>query len=149
MARRAATCGPSVRALAQAMPVRTAAADAVLATNVLFLLQDPAAALGEMARVLRPGGRAGFLNPTGGMRPAAMAEWLRHAGVVGPPAEPPMRWSEAAASRPPLTARTLHVELGRAGFTAETQRLTWRGMVLITVARRTDGAVSPSSSTPD
>jgi SAM-dependent methyltransferase len=43
-------------ALAAALPVRTAAVDTVLCTQVLEHLPDPAAAIQEMARVLRPGG---------------------------------------------------------------------------------------------
>src|SRR3972149_1229590 len=45
--------------------------DAVLATNVLFLIPDPLAGLREMARVGRPGGVVGMLNPSPNLTIAA------------------------------------------------------------------------------
>ena len=41
----------------EALPVESAWADVVISNGVLNLMPDKAAALGEMARVLRPGGR--------------------------------------------------------------------------------------------
>jgi ubiquinone/menaquinone biosynthesis C-methylase UbiE len=43
--------------LTRALPLRTASVDAVLCHNVIELLPDPARLLGEVARVVRPGGR--------------------------------------------------------------------------------------------
>jgi SAM-dependent methyltransferase len=40
--------------------------DAVVSIAVLQLIPDPAAALAEMARVLRPGGRLAVMVPTAG-----------------------------------------------------------------------------------
>ena len=55
-----AESGPQVgfiRADAQRLPLRDNTVDAVISLAVLQLIPDPAAALAEMARVLRPGGR--------------------------------------------------------------------------------------------
>jgi ubiquinone/menaquinone biosynthesis C-methylase UbiE len=46
------------------LPFPAEAFDLVTASNLLFLLDDPAAALREWARVLRPGGSLCLLNPS-------------------------------------------------------------------------------------
>jgi ubiquinone/menaquinone biosynthesis C-methylase UbiE len=54
-----AEAGPQIgflRADAQRLPLRDETVDAVISVAVLQLIPDPAAALAEMARVLRPGG---------------------------------------------------------------------------------------------
>jgi SAM-dependent methyltransferase len=59
--------GPQVgflRADAQRLPLRDETVDAVVSIAVLQLIPDPAAALAEMARVLRPGGRLAVMVPT-------------------------------------------------------------------------------------
>ena len=64
--------GPQVgfiKADAQRLPLRDNTVDAIISTAVLQLVPNPAAALGEMARVLRPGGRLAVMVPTVG--PAA------------------------------------------------------------------------------
>jgi SAM-dependent methyltransferase len=49
-------------ALAERLPVIDGAADAVVGTLVLCTVQDPAAALAEVRRVLKPGGRFVFIE---------------------------------------------------------------------------------------
>jgi SAM-dependent methyltransferase len=64
-----AESGPQVgfiRADAQRLPFRDNTVDAVVSLAVLQLIPDPAAALAEMARVLRPGGRLAIMVPTVG-----------------------------------------------------------------------------------
>jgi arsenite methyltransferase len=64
-----AEAGPQVgfiRADAQRLPLRDKTIDAVTSLAVLQLIPDPAAALAEMARVLRPGGRLAIMVPTAG-----------------------------------------------------------------------------------
>ncbi|KAA8968930.1 methyltransferase domain-containing protein [Mycobacterium sp.] len=64
-----AESGPQVgflRADAQRLPLRDDTVDAVVSIAVLQLIPDPAAALSEMARVLRPGGRLAVMVPTAG-----------------------------------------------------------------------------------
>jgi arsenite methyltransferase len=61
--------GPNVgfiKADAQRLPLRDDTVDAVVSTAVLQLVPNPAAALAEMARVLRPGGRLAVMVPTVG-----------------------------------------------------------------------------------
>jgi arsenite methyltransferase len=62
-----AEAGPEVgflRADAQRLPLRDETVDAVVSIAVLQLIPDPAAALAEIARVLRPGGRLAVMLPT-------------------------------------------------------------------------------------
>ncbi len=64
-----AESGPQVgfiRADAQRLPLRDNTIDAITSLAVLQLVPDPAAALSEMARVLRPGGRLAVMVPTVG-----------------------------------------------------------------------------------
>jgi len=64
-----AESGPQVgfiRADAQRLPLRDNTVDAVVSLAVLQLIPDPAAALAEMSRVLRPGGRLAIMVPTAG-----------------------------------------------------------------------------------
>jgi ubiquinone/menaquinone biosynthesis C-methylase UbiE len=53
---------------AASLPVRSSSLDAVTLHSVLYLLPDQRAALREVARVLRPGGRAVLLEPQAGRR---------------------------------------------------------------------------------
>jgi arsenite methyltransferase len=64
-----AQAGPQVgflRADAQRLPLRDATVDAVLSIAMLQLIPDPVAAVAEMARVLRSGGRLAAVVPTAG-----------------------------------------------------------------------------------
>lgn len=54
---------PLVRGDAARLPFPAASFDAVTGHSLLYLLPDPTAAVREIARVLRPGGRAVFLEP--------------------------------------------------------------------------------------
>lgn len=56
-ARQEAPTALLLRAEAQALPLADASLDGLVCECVLSILNDPAAALAEMARVLRPGGR--------------------------------------------------------------------------------------------
>jgi arsenite methyltransferase len=65
-----AEAGPQIgflRADAQRLPLRDETVDAVISVAVLQLIPDPVAALAEMARVLRPGGRLAVMVPTAGL----------------------------------------------------------------------------------
>jgi len=56
-----------IRADAQRLPLRDNTVDVVISTAVLQLIPNPAAALAEMARVLKPGGRLAVMVPTVGL----------------------------------------------------------------------------------
>jgi arsenite methyltransferase len=69
-----------IRADAQRLPLRDDTVDAVVSMAVLQLIPNPAAALAEMARVLRPGGRLAILVPTAG-RAARFWQMLPNIGA--------------------------------------------------------------------
>jgi arsenite methyltransferase len=78
-----AEAGPQIgflRADAQRLPLRDATVDAVVSIAVLQLIPDPAAALAEMTRVLRPGGRLAVMVPTAGRA----AQFWRKLPNIGP-----------------------------------------------------------------
>ena len=69
-----------LRADAQRLPLRDETVEAVVSIAVLQLVPDPVAALAEMARVLRPGGRLAVMVPTAG-RAARFARILPSIGA--------------------------------------------------------------------
>jgi SAM-dependent methyltransferase len=81
-ARAAGLALPLLRADALALPVRDGALDGATGHSFLYLLDDPAAALAELRRALRPGGRVAFLEPgvgPGRLRAALREDGPRHA----------------------------------------------------------------------
>jgi SAM-dependent methyltransferase len=66
---------PLVRADALALPFAAGSLDGATGHSFLYLLPDPAAALAEVRRVLRPGGAAVFLEPRAG--PASLSAAAR------------------------------------------------------------------------
>ncbi|WP_413467138.1 methyltransferase domain-containing protein [Mycolicibacterium sp. 120270] len=78
-----AEAGPNVgflRADAQRLPFRDETFDAVTSLAVLQLIPDPQAALSEIARVLKPGGRVAIMVPTAG-RGGQLLRLLPNGGV--------------------------------------------------------------------
>ena len=69
-----------MRADAQQLPFRDETMDVVTSLAVLQLIPDPAAALAEMVRVLRPGGRIAIMVPTAA-RGGEFLRWLPNGGV--------------------------------------------------------------------
>jgi len=70
-----AEAGPQVgfvRADAQRLPFRDGTFDALVSIAMLQLIPEPAAALAEMVRVLRPGARMAVMVPTAGRAGALM-----------------------------------------------------------------------------
>lgn len=70
-ARRAGVSLPLVQGDALALPFRDGALDGATGHSLLYLLPDPAAALAELLRALRPGGRVALLEPRDGPLPPA------------------------------------------------------------------------------
>lgn len=68
---------------ALALPFPGGCFDLVTASNLLFLLPDPAAALSEIVRVTRPGGQVAVLNPSERMNVAAAAALAEERGLDG------------------------------------------------------------------
>ena len=70
--------GPLVRARAEALPMASASVGAVCAAMCLPVLTPLDGVLGEVARVLRPGGRLVALVPSaGGVNATHLATWAR------------------------------------------------------------------------
>ncbi|MBA2281898.1 MAG: methyltransferase domain-containing protein [Acidimicrobiia bacterium] len=69
--------GPVMRASATRLPIRTGALDTATCSMGMQIIDPVAEALSELARVLRPGGRATLVLPAGGPTP-----W-RHAVTYG------------------------------------------------------------------
>lgn len=69
-----ATTAQVLEAPAEALPFATQSFDTVTSTLVLCTVEDPAAALAEIARVLRPGGRFLFLEHVRAPDPG-LARW--------------------------------------------------------------------------
>ncbi|MEU8774928.1 methyltransferase domain-containing protein [Streptomyces sp. NPDC048606] len=84
-----AGAGALLRADVARLPLRDGALDAVFAAGLIAHLPDPGANLGELARVVRPGGRLALFHPIGR---AALA--ARHGRALTPDdlrAEPNLR----------------------------------------------------------
>lgn len=71
---------PLLRADVTALPFRDGAFDGATGHSILYLVDDPAAALAELRRVLRPGGQIAFLEPRAGAPPLRppFRDGLRH-----------------------------------------------------------------------
>ncbi len=113
--RRARAAGvelPLVRGDALRLPIRDAALDGVTGHSVLYLLPDAAAALAELRRALRPGGRVAFLEPR-----AAGAD-LRAALRAGPHHALAMAmWRGMSSLHRRFDEASLSALLSAAGFT--------------------------------
>jgi SAM-dependent methyltransferase len=89
----------AVLADAAALPLADGTADAVILAYVLFHLADPARALAEAARVLRPRGRAGVITWAWERGPRAGTVWDEALDETGVPAAP-LRRVDTGLDRP-------------------------------------------------
>lgn len=80
-ARRRAPSVPHVRARAEALPFRDGSFDTVVSSLVFCSVDDPAAGLAEIRRVLRPGGRLRMLEHVRSRR--RFSAWLQDVGQPG------------------------------------------------------------------
>lgn len=97
--------GPLVRASAAALPVRDRSVDAAMAVMSLMVIDDPAAAVAELARCLRPGGLLRVLLPADRpLTPADRAGYGLLLAALGRRAMPFPRPEVAAAPGPLLAA---------------------------------------------
>jgi len=118
-----------------ALPLRNGIADAVALHSVLYLLPDRAAALREVARVLRPGGRALLLEP----QQRTAAEILR--GLVASLDTPlwalvASLWRTMSSFYGALTPGELGHALEEAGLRVLRLEDAFRGLGMLAVAER-------------
>jgi demethylmenaquinone methyltransferase/2-methoxy-6-polyprenyl-1,4-benzoquinol methylase len=116
------------------LPVRSGSLDAVTFHSVLYLLPDQPAALREVLRALRPGGRAVLLEPQAGTR-ATLTGLLN--------ALPTPRWALTAALWRTMSAlygrpsrESLRAALTAAGLRVLEVEETLGGLALLAVAER-------------
>jgi SAM-dependent methyltransferase len=103
---------PLVRADALALPFRDGVLDGATGHSFLYLLDDPARALAEVRRALRPGGGVAFLEPrVGGVRLGeALAQGgARHAFAM-------VMWRGMSGLHRRFDEDSLPALLARAGF---------------------------------
>lgn len=72
-----------VLATALHLPFVTGSFDAALATNLLFLLPDPAPGALELVRVVRPDGYVGWLNPSDQLSRLSATAFADDRGLIG------------------------------------------------------------------
>lgn len=135
MLRRARRRGlPLVRLDASALPFRSGALDAVTFHSVLYLLPDRAAALREVVRVLRPGGRAVLLEPQDGLRNTV----LGMARALSNPrwALTALLWRTASKAYGRFTSDTLWAALEGAGLRVRRIEEALGGLGLLAVAEK-------------
>ena len=131
-----------VSGMADALPADRASMDAGVSAAVLCSVPDPAAALAEFMRVIRPGGQLRFFEHVAARRPraAALQRALDSSGV----------WAHAMGGC--QTSRDTEAAILDAGFRIEAiQRFSFRPTPLdIPVAPKILGrAVRPKANFPD
>ncbi|HEX8857344.1 MAG TPA: methyltransferase domain-containing protein [Thermoleophilaceae bacterium] len=110
-----------VPGLAEALPAPDASADAGVSAGLLCSVPDPAAALAELARVIRPGGELRFFEHVVSPRPRA-ASFQRGLDASGV-------WASAMGGC--HTSRETEAAIARAGFRIESiERFTFRPTLL-------------------
>lgn len=104
---------------AGALPFETGAFDFVTASNLIFLVPEPAAALAELARVCRPGGQVAMLNPSPRLSSVSAQAHAQTQGLTGLAAESLVIWAGLAEQHRRFSAPELHALLGAAGLVPE------------------------------
>jgi ubiquinone/menaquinone biosynthesis C-methylase UbiE len=126
---------PLVRGDALRLPFRDGALDAATGHSFLYLLDDPAGALVEVRRALRPGGGIAFLEPRAGdarVRDALAVGGPRHALAMS-------MWRGMARLHRRFDEATLPALLERAGFARARAWPVLSGFgVMATAAREPD-----------
>lgn len=137
----ARTAAPLVQGDASALPIAARSVDGVVCGFGLRNFADLAAALGEMARVLRPGGRLGLLevgDPAGRLTRAGYSVWFeRVVPLVGGLLSDRAAYEYLPASVSYLpSADELRELLCKAGFSGVNRRLLSGGLSQLYCATR-------------
>jgi ubiquinone/menaquinone biosynthesis C-methylase UbiE len=146
--RRAAALGlaqPLVRADALRLPFRDGAVDGVIGHSVLYLLDDPARALAEVRRVLRPGGGLAFLEPREG--PARLGEARASGGAWH--AFAMAMWRGMSRLHRRYDEAALAGLLARAGFAGARAWPVLSGFGVMAAAVRDERAQQPDEAAPE
>jgi ubiquinone/menaquinone biosynthesis C-methylase UbiE len=105
-----------VQADALRLPFAPAAFDLITASNMLFLLPDPQAALAEMARLLLSGGLLALLNPSERMSVAAATTLADKRELTGLDRQSLLDWAARAEAHPRWGEAEIRRLLETAGF---------------------------------
>jgi ubiquinone/menaquinone biosynthesis C-methylase UbiE len=132
-----------VQADATHLPLRAASVDAITGHSFLYLVRDRQAVLAEVRRVLRPGGRAVFMEPNA--RPATIRSILRvsrdprHVIAIG-------LWRPFSRLHGRYDAASLAAVLERAGFVRCQVEETLGGLGLLARAEAEAEAEAPRAA---
>ena len=121
---------------AHRLPFADASFDLVTSALVVFLLDEPAAAVAEMARVTVPGGRVAVLVPSQLCSEETAAAYARRHGLKGFDAESVVRWGKVASRHHRYDAEGLAALLAGAGLTSCDVWYRLDGLALLARARR-------------
>ncbi|AUX27559.1 hypothetical protein SOCEGT47_081530 [Sorangium cellulosum] len=123
-------------ALATRLPFPEASFDVVTSSNLLLHLPELGPVLAEVARVLRPGGRLGLLEPAAAMNRTAMAAFLRGHRYNPQTSHAMLAWADAAEATYRHTEDRLSAELGGAGFQVDRRERRLNGLALLWIAHK-------------
>jgi ubiquinone/menaquinone biosynthesis C-methylase UbiE len=101
--------------------------DLVLAASVINIVPDPLAALAEMRRVCKPGGRISVLVPKEGMENSNITRLIVDLGLKGFSRSALMTWHSSA---PKMRAETLLEHCHQAGIQKTKTSTNLNGMIL-------------------
>jgi ubiquinone/menaquinone biosynthesis C-methylase UbiE len=78
------------------LPFKSQSFDLLTASNLIFLLSEPARALEEMKRVLRPGGKLAMLNPSEHLNDQSALDYAVESSLDGVARETLLNWARRA-----------------------------------------------------
>ena len=99
-----------------ALPFPPACFDLLTASNLLFLLPAPEAALRQMTRLLRPGGQIALLNPSEHLSEAAARDFADRRGLDGLARDTLINWGRRADAHHRWDEEQLRELLSAAGL---------------------------------
>jgi ubiquinone/menaquinone biosynthesis C-methylase UbiE len=133
---------PLVRGDALALPFRDGAFDGATGHSLLYLLDDPARALGELHRALRPGGGVAFLEPRArgaSLRGAFAAGGARHAFAMA-------MWRGMSRLHRRYDEESLPALLARAGFEGARAWPVLSGFGVVATAHRAAAGLTAAAA---